>query len=431
MSRFLKTAIVLLAIAAMAAPAFAADNLSLSGQMRVRGWFVDNGTTTSKATGVKDDSTNTWADQRLRIGGKFTIADGVSITFRTDVTESNWGSGNTYGSGRIGVQQWDRAHLDLAFDAFSLRAGQQYVAFGNNYAFDAQSNGLTIKTKGPVAVTAFFMLADSNITDAEPAGYKFSATGTPEATAVADASNDSDGFYYGVNVGFGADNFKGNAFVAASKGVTGTKVDPATYKEIATGSVDQEIYLIGADTTINLDAVKIVAELDFFTGDSNATTDAFGTQLFVDGSFAASEALTVGGQLYYALGDKDDDQYTYLGNNFGNWDPLFEHGTGLNNEQIGMARPFAFFGKDSGVIAGRIYADAKVGDALKVGGSFAYLEPEEDANVTADSAITLAAGMKYAVMANTSIGALVEYIDIDDVDTDAYVRAGLGLFVNF
>ncbi len=382
MSRFLKSMIVLLAIVAMVTPVMAEDMLSLGGQMRVRGWYVDND--------AADDSTSTYADQRLRIGGKFSIADGVSVTFRTDITESDWGTGDINGSGRLGVQQWDRAHLDLAFDGFSVRAGQQYLAFGQS-GFDTQSNGLTINTKGAVPVTVFVMLPVDN-------------------------GSNADGFYYGANLGFGADSFKGNAFVASENAVN----DPAA-----------SVYVAGANGTFNMDAFKLFAELDYFTGDATDTDDAFGTQLFVDASMAASETLTVGGQLFFALGDDEDTQYVIIGDDFGVWDPLFAHGTGLDNEQIGEGRPFGFFGENSGVIAARVYVDAKVSDAVSVGGSISYLEPEEDAIVTADSAMTLAAGMKYAVMANTSLGALVEYIDIDDVDTDAYIRGGVGLFVNF
>ena len=388
MSRFLKVMIVLLAIAAMATPVMAEDMLSLGGQMRVRGWYVGD------STDDNADATTTWADQRLRIGGKLSVAEGVSITFRTDITESNWGSGNKYGSGRIGVQQWDRAHIDLDFGNSSLRAGQQYVWFMETGVFNTQSNGLVFKTKGPVAVTAFGFLQDDN-----------GAKGSP-----------ADGFDYGVNVGFGADTFKANALVAAQSKVLNS---------------DEDVYLLAAEAIFNLDMVKITGELGYFTGDADATTDAFGTQLYVDAAFSLGEATTVGGQLFYALGDKNDAQYDFLGNDFGGYDPLDAVGTGLDNEQIGTGRPFTFFGSDSGVIAARVYALAKLSDALNFGASAAYLEPEEDANVTADSALVIATGLKYAFMPNTSVGAQVQYIDVDDTGVDAYFASGVGLFVNF
>ena len=400
MSRFLKIAIVLLAIAAMATPVIAADNLSLSGQMRVRGWYKD--------TDNADGSTYTYADQRLRIGGKLSVADGVSITFRTDVTESVWGYGSTYGSGRLGVQQWDRAHIDLAFsDSLSLRAGQQFVWFLESGAFNTQSNGVKLVIgAGPVKITPFAFLQDAN-------------------------GGNADGFDYGANVAFGQDNFKMNFLLAAQNKVANS---------------DEDVYLLGADMHLNLDVVKIIAELNYFTGDADATTDAYGLQGYVDASFGLGEALTLGGQLFYAAGDKNDTQYIVLGNDFGGWDPINEHGTGLNNEQItpgssnmfgSSSRPYGVFANGAGVMAARIYADTKLGDAMTLGGSVTYLEPDEDSMTSVDSAINTTVGLHYNVMANTSIGAQVEYISIDQDSTAAAgapedaLAAGFGLFVNF
>jgi len=388
MSKFLKIMIVLLTIAAVAAPVMAEDRLGLSGQMRVRGWHIDN-------ENDLGDNTNSFFDQRLRIGGKFSIADGVSVTFRTDITESTWGTtggGNGFGSGRSGYDgsnQWDRAHLDIAFDSFSLRAGQQYVEFGAGATISSQDNGFKV-VSGPV--TAFFLLDDNN--------------GSTTTT--------SDDYLYGANYGYKADGYKANLFVASQKGD------------------GEEVYLIGADTTFNLDAVKIVAELDFFTGDASDTVDAFGTQLMVDASMAASETMTFGGQLFYALGDEDDMQYVVLGNDFGGWDPLFDVGTGLDNEKIGAGRPYDVFDDNAGVIAGRLYTSVKASDAATFGASVLYAVPEEDANVPdVDSALGLAAGLSYKLMANTKLDVQVEYIDVDAPGAESVMQGGFGLFVNF
>ena len=62
--------------------------------MRVRAFHVDVDDDSD------DDSTNTWANQRLRIAGKIAVAEGVSVTFRTDITEgTNWGDSSSFGSG--------------------------------------------------------------------------------------------------------------------------------------------------------------------------------------------------------------------------------------------------------------------------------------------------------------------------------------------
>ena len=140
--KLIKALVVMLVAVGMILPAVAVaeDRLSLSGEMRVRGWHTDY----DFGDLDEDDGTETWADQRLRIAGKLAVAEGVSITFRTDITESNWGttgSGNGFGSGRSGAdQQWDRAHIDLEKNDMHLRAGQQLIVLGKS-GFDSQDNG--------------------------------------------------------------------------------------------------------------------------------------------------------------------------------------------------------------------------------------------------------------------------------------------------
>ena len=390
MSRFLKIAIVLLAIAAMATPVMAEDMLSLGGQMRVRGWYTD-------VDG--DDFTTSWLDQRLRIGGKLSVADGVSITFRTDITEQNWGNGGSeYGSGRMGSgQQWDRAHIDLTKGNVHVRAGQMYAGYGLAQTINSQDAGFKVDVKGAVPFSAFWLLDDQNGTS-------------------------SDSYLYAANVGFKGDSFKANVFGGGQ-----TKAV----------SMHENAYMIGADATFNLQALKLAAELDFFTGDADSNVDAMGTQFYVDAAFAATETMTVGGEFYYAQGadtDGSEMQYTVLGNDFNGYDPLFDLGTSLSNEQIGINRPFDFTGDNAGAIGARGYLKAKAGDAVNFGASIAYMEPEEDANTTIDSALFYAVGMKYAVMAHTSLQAQLQYIDIDDSDSeaaDSIIAGGVGLFVNF
>ncbi len=404
MSRFLKIAIVLLAIAAMAAPVtvMAEDMLSLGGQMRVRGWYTDYD---------GDDYTTSWIDQRLRIGGKLSVADGVSITFRTDITEKTWGDGGSeYGAGRGGdTQQWDRAHIDLTKGNVHVRVGQQYAGFGLAQTINSQDAGIRVDFKGPVAVSAYWLLDDQNDD--------------------ADFGSTSDSYSFALNAGFKGDNYKSNLFFGGD-----TKTSSVDKVSKLKTVYDSEVYLVGADVTFNLEALKIAAELDYFTGDADTDVDAMGLQFFLDAAFAASEAMTVGAEFYYAQGADDDEvQFTYLGNDFNAYDPLFDLGTSLSNEQIGVNRPFDFTEDNAGAIGARLYLKAKANDALSFGASIAYLEPEEDDNTDLDSALFYAVAVKYAVMANTSLQAQLQYIDadIDDESDDSAILGGVGLFVNF
>lgn len=419
--KLLKVLVAVLVMAAMAVPVIAEDRLSLSGEMRVRGWHIDRGFDNfvdGDGYKVKDpDNTETWADQRLRVGGKIAVAEGVSITFRTDITESNWGTtggGNGFGSGRSGSnQQWDRAHLDLTKGDFHLRAGQQYKAYGKTYALDTQDNGISVDYKfGSVPVNAFFMLDDDN-----------------------GSRNDADAFLVGAKVSPKFDNVALNVFV-------GNQTD----------GDEESVTLIGADVTIPLDAFKIVAELDFFTGDStDKNVDAYGTQFMLDGSMAVSDAVTIGGTFYYGDGDDEDAQYTNIGNGFGGWDPIGNVGTSLSNEQIKFANPFnvaslkGYEGAgltftSAGSVGGQIYGSFKVSDDLKLGATAGYFTSEEDKIADIDY-MALAGGLVYQLMENTSFQLQVEYTDgtlnktdyvavNGDIDFDSF-RAGTGLYVKF
>ncbi|MEJ2526376.1 MAG: porin, partial [Desulfuromonadales bacterium] len=164
----LKALVVLLVVAGLVIPAaaMAEDRLSLSGQMRARAFHTDYDT--------PDGDTQTWANQRLRIAGKIAVAEGVSVTFRTDITEgTNWGDSsnfqngldgaigpirtNGFGHARSGAQQqWDRAHLDISKGIFHLRAGQQYIGSGGAFAIDTQDSGLALDMVfGPANVKLF------------------------------------------------------------------------------------------------------------------------------------------------------------------------------------------------------------------------------------------------------------------------------------
>jgi hypothetical protein len=371
--------IVLVAIAAIAAPAIAADNLSLSGSMRIRGAYLDNG----------GDYTNTGIDHRLRVGGKFTATDAISLTFRSDFSEGSWGADNGYG--RFGsITQWDRAHLDIDTDSYHFRAGTQYWGLGTMYAFDHQGTGMTLTVKGAAPITMVYSLVDNNETST--------------------FNDDTDDFA-----------------VAVTTSVAGVSPYVALLK-----ASDTEIYLIGASYAADYDGIKVGAELDFFTGDADATTDAVGTQAMVDVSMAASEAATVGGRIFYALGaDSDEAQISYLGNGFGGYDPL-NYGPYENENLQNITRPADAFG-DAGVMALQVYSNFKASDAVGITASVAYAQPEDDdVSTGGDDALFLNVGMTYALMQNAKIKSQVQYVDYDeDENNDANMSVGLGLWVNF
>lgn len=426
--KLLKVLVAALVLVGMVAPVIAEDRLQLSGEMRVRGWHVDQDVDLPGDS----DGTDTWADQRLRIAGKIAVAEGVSITFRTDITEANWGrtgggggavQPNGFGSGRSGAaQQWDRAHIDLAKGSFHLRAGQQFIGYGATMVVDTQDNGLSINMVGPVPVNVFAMLDNNNESAAVAGSYRIIQSGPDEGTIqfvpTVPASNNHDGFLYGLAISPKGDNWSTQIYGASQNSVR---------------NLDEEVYLVGVSGNFNLGVVKLVGEVDYFTGDFSDDIDAMGFQAFLDASIAATDAIRVGIQGFYAQGDDEDVQYSFLGNSFNKWDPIMDVGTSLSNEAIDglLSRPFNLMGLNSGVVGGRLYTNFKATNALSLGLSAAYLETEEDDMIDAD-VMAFAAGLVYKFMPNTSFQVQLQYSDgeIENVDFDEFA-AGTGLFVAF
>lgn len=389
MSKFAKIMVALLAAAVFAAPAMAADNLSLSGNLLEYLFYTDD----DNAAG----STNTFVYQKLRVYGIFKANDNVSVQFRTDFTEGNWGNdagfGRKPGNGANGtdISSFDRAFADINFDSFKLRVGQQYLGFGSTQAFSYNDFGATATIKGDVPFTLTYALEDGN------------------GTA-------SDAFLLGASTKF-----------------AGFDIYAAMDKDQA-----EQVYLIGANYKAKYDSgIKVNAEVNFFTGDASATTDAEGLTAFVDASMAASETVTVGGALYYAAGNDDTDTaYTMIGRKFGTWD-AFTRGPFADESYLVDVRPFDYMGAEAGVMALQVYADAKVSDALSVGGSLAYAEPDEDTVTTADSKVIISLYSTYALLDNVAWYNGLQYVDTDldstaaATATDSQLSVATGLNVSF
>ncbi len=385
MSRLVKVVIALLAIAAIATPVMAEDRLSLAGQMRVRGFFLnsDNGTT---------DQSSAWNDQRLRLQGKIAVAEGVSVVFRTDATEAVWGSSaaNVQNTNRMSALHFDKAYLQLVKNGYTLLAGQQYYKLGlTGMLADTIGAGFTIK-KGPVTLVHLKVSdLDTQTSDASVTGAQFN---------------------------FGNDDFSGSGTAVYNQG-TGSDVD---------------LVALGVVLKASFGAVAVKGEVDFLSGENAAGNDEKGLQLYVDVSSAISDTVTVGGLILWAQSqDGTDDQVTRSGGVFADWRPLaygyesVEFSVELDPFELGGA------GTNSGIRAISGYADVKVSDDLGLKFAAAYAQSDDDDVLDIDG-FTLNASLKYAVMANTSLTAHAQYqgIETAGVDTDT-VQIISGLAVKF
>ena len=85
-------------------------------------------------------------------------------------------------------------------------------------------------------------------------------------------------------------------------------------------------------------------------------------------------------------------------------------------------RPFDWTDGNAGSVSGRLYGNFKASDDLSIGASASYLTTEEDDAVDAD-AYSLAAGMVYKLLPNTTLQPQLQYLD-GNVDEIARCKCG-------
>ncbi|PLX78747.1 MAG: hypothetical protein C0614_08330 [Desulfuromonas sp.] len=419
----MKTLVALLVAAGLAVPAvsMAEDRLSLSGSMQVRGQYYD-----VDMGGMDDDGM--WNDQRLRVQGKFSVADGVSVHFRFDATESDenssdavaWGgSGNKnnaaghyvggsayqYSQRRADIQ-FDKAYLQLDMNGMTLQAGQLYFGgFGHTRQVDVVGAGFIGKYQG--LTLAHVKRLDEN------AGNNSFATSTNNGTT----TNAGDVSLTAVKY-----DIKTDAFT----------LTPMVAYNLDDNFSDYDLMLIGAAMTTNAGPVSLKAELDFLTGE-RGNTDLAGTQLFVDASVAASDMAKVGVMAFYALGqDGGDEQVTDMNYDgrvdwaFADWHPEC-YGPWASDfvMEFDVFEPAA----NAGVMGMSVYADINASEDLLLQFAGMYATTEDD-DIADENVMTLNAAATYKLTANTKLNAHAYYVDWDEADASA-LQVIAGLVVGF
>jgi len=397
--KMLKVLVAVLVMAAMAVPVIAEDRLSLSGSMQVRGFVYD-------VEEGKDDDSGAWNDQRLRIGGKIAVAEGVSVNFRVDVTESDenssdavaWGgtpSGAYQYAQRRADVQFDKAFLQVEKHGFTLMAGQQYfggVGYTRRMA-DMLGAGFVVKYEG------FTLQHVKRMDENTGKNGNVKLDGRDE-----------------VSMTVLSYNFKGEGF----------SLNPAIAYNDNQNEDDTDFYGVSLAAGADLGPVALKGEVTYFDGETDGTSnwaegDLVGTQLYLDASMAATDTLRVGAMFLYAAGtDKDDEtQITNMNNDgtidwtFAEWNPqTYGYWSGDMLFEVDIFDPT---GASAGVMAGSLYADLKATEDMSFKFSGLYWETEEDKSADADGYF-LNASVNYKLAENTSLIAHANYTDITDND---------------
>jgi hypothetical protein len=395
----MKKLLVLLMVLAFVAPAMAVadDTLDLSGAMRVRAWTVNN----SDYSDDDEADLNYW-DQRLRIQGVISPADGVKAVFRIDLAEDTWGGdnweGSRYGSGS--ELQVDRAYLDVTKGMVNIKAGQQYMGLGNNFAYDDNATGVQITLKTPVAVRLGYNKRDEN-----------GSTNDSE-----DGNEDVDRYF--IDLGYKTDAFSVNLFYAAQQdGVDDSKDEPT---------------LLGVMGKFAVGPANVMAELNSFGGSYKDglgdDIDYVGLQFIADVSMKFSDALTAGVNLIYSSGEDEDDQekITKFAGAFGSaaYSDLGPFNTDIM--PLGGDDVFDPASTDSGAMGAGVYVNFMPMEGLTLSGQYVYLTAVEDGTDSRpdgfDSGYVFGVGVAYTITQNATLAAeylMADWDTIEDEDIEA------------
>jgi len=421
--------LVVLMVLALAAPfAMADDTLDISGAMRVRAFDKTNH---NFDLDTDSDHYQYW-DQRFRVQGAITPADGVKGVFRVNMAENKWGADNMdNGSSNsdVGGVDVDRAYLAITKGPVTTLAGLMHLDLGNSVAYDANHTALAFAIQTPVVITVGWARVDED--------QSTRTVTNPFNTTDEEGYEDLD--HYFINLGYSSKTFSINGFYAVQiDGKEAGATDPgdatATYSAVSANC-------IGLQGKFAVGPVNINAELDIFGGeiDTGATTiDLVGTQLFGDVNMAMSDALTLGMYFVYSMGSDDDNEVkiTYLTDD---GSTVFSDYGSMNTLGISPLGANDIFddGNGTGTIGATLYTKFQVIPALTLFGQVGYVTAETELdNVTGelDSLTLFNISAKYTIVPNAHLSLQYGYFDLtaaDDVDTDTATTLGARLQIDF
>jgi hypothetical protein len=403
----MKKLLVIFLVLAFVAPAMAADNLDVSGQVRIRSWDTEN-------FGDFDDDNaadkGEYFEQRFRLQATIKANDQVKAVTRVDFAEDEWGSSDwsTHRYNENSELQVDRAYLDITTGPVNIKAGQQFYAVGQSQVIRNNKPGIQITIKTPVVIELGYSVEqdqDQGATDDE-ANMHLSLTYAADAFSV-------EGFY-GQQVT--------NAGAAGADDTEDTRT------------------VFGVNGKFGIGPVKINTELALFGGDNDqagaAAVDYVGTQFNVDADMKLSDMIQIGADLIYSDGtdSADEEKIAYIGDVFGRLNRS-EGGSG-NNIYAGDLAPlgaddvFDPFNGNQGSIGLGVDVIITPMAGLDILAHVMYLTSAEDtAGETGyDNALLYNLGVTYAIAPKAKFGLYYTAVDpeAEDSDVDADTASNIG-----
>ena len=378
MKKLLTIAVAFMLVFSMTSMAAAADNLTTTGELRVRGHIKNTNSFNNDA----DDGDMAF-DERLRIAWKWAVADGLSVNMRTDIHEGTWG----INSGPVGrpnstndfdrAWQVDRAYIRIDNPQYTLNVGEQYFSIGHGTTTPYNPNeiGFGLRLKMPIRVELNWMKVSEGANDSDDGP---------------DANSDTD--LYAIQLSKWEKAWNAGLYWAMRKDYS---------------DADNSPYVIGFFGKTGLGAVTIEGSFDYFGGDMNDTIDYVGTQFWLRLSTPFSKMTTVGFNGYFAAAEDADgtEQQINLISKFSGQSP--HESFGLDGEIINVYPSgdiFDPFNTDQGVLGGDLMLKHKASKTVTVGGHIGYAAAQDDEVGPFDGAWYVLLGLQYNWLTNTTLG---------------------------
>jgi hypothetical protein len=385
-------AVAFIAAVWYALPVFAAT-VDMSGEYRVRGIYINNAgfgqDVNGTATGIQADQN--WLDSRFRVDG--VVKQGMT----TGVIQLDYlGATQTFGNGvgdlpsTVLVRQ---AYLAVALPHYDLIAGRHGVKVGNGLVLDAPTDLVAVNfPAGPVNL----MLAYITM------GEDDNATNPPSTPA------DKNGIL--LNAAMKAAGWDWTGFLIQTHDTT--------------ISADNKLQTIGVTADGKVGSVKVMGEVDFFSGDATSTISYKGTNAVFGGTLPMG-MFDLNGAIIYASGDKsatDSDlnvntiagdyaasnimigSYFTNGGGTGNLGTVSGSNLGLQALKASASfKPFTALGSTHAPEVGIVYMKTSEDDAQ--GDSDIGTEIYLNTNCTLDKSLSANIGVAYLAAGDALVGA--------------------------
>ena len=403
----MKKLLVVFLVLAFVAPAFAADNLSINGQVRVRSWDSENFSTFDDDD---DSDKEEFFEQRFRLQATIKANDQVKAVTRIDLAEDKWGSSN-WATARYNENtelQVDRAYLDITTGPVNIKAGQQFYAVGQSQVIRNNKPGFQVTIKTPVVIEL---------------GYSVEQDQDQGAT--------DDEYNAHISLAYKADAFSVEGFY----GQQVTNIGVAGVDD-----TEDTRTVFGVNGKFGIGPVKINTELALFGGDNDqagaAAVDYVGTQFNLDADMKLSDMIAIGADFIYSDGTDaaDEEKIAYIGDVFGRLNRS-EGGSG-NNIIAGDLNPlggddvFDPFNDNQGAIGLGVDVIITPMAGLDLLVHVLYLTSAEDtaADTGYDNALVYNLGVTYALAPKAKIGLYYTAVDPEaeasGVDADTASNIG-------